>query len=168
VWAELPVPVVAAVHGVAFGGGLQIALAADFRIVAPDARLSVMEIKWGLVPDMSGTQTLRRLVRLDVAKELTYTGRIFSGAEAAELGLATRLADAPQEAALELAREIASREPCAVRAAKKLLDASGVVDVEAGLRLEEELQRSLLGRPNQIEAVRANAEKRAPRFRDPE
>lgn len=168
VWAELPVPVLAAIHGVAFGGGLQIALAADLRIVAPDARLSVMEIKWGLVPDMSGTQTLRRLVRLDVAKELTYTGRIVPGAEAVELGLATRLADSPREAAFGLAREIAGREPRAVRAAKRLLDASGVVDVEQGLRLEEELQRSLLGQPNQIEAVRANAEKRAPRFRDPE
>jgi len=168
IWAELPVPVVAAVHGVAFGGGLQIALAADLRIVAPDARLSVMEIKWGLVPDMSGTQTLRRLVRLDVAKELAFTGRIVSGAEALELGLATQLAEAPRDAAFELAREIASREPNAVRAAKRLLDASGVVGVEEGLRLEEEAQRALLGQPNQLEAVRANAEKRAPRFRDPD
>jgi enoyl-CoA hydratase/carnithine racemase len=168
VWTELPVPVVAAIHGVAFGGGLQIALAADLRIVAPDARLSVMEIKWGLVPDMSGTQTLRRLVRLDVAKELTFTGRIVSGAEAVELGLATQLADSPRDAAFELAREIAGREPRAVRAAKRLLDASGVVGVEEGLRLEEELQRSLLGKPNQIEAVRANAEKRAPRYGDPD
>src|SRR5262245_10942883 len=97
VWTEIPVPVVAAVHGVAFGGGLQIALAADVRFVSPDARLSVMEIKWGLVPDMSGTQTLRRLVRLDVAKELTYTGRVVGGAEAVELGLATHLADSPRE-----------------------------------------------------------------------
>jgi len=168
VWTELPVPVVAAIHGVAFGGGLQIALAADLRIVAPDARLSVMEIKWGLVPDMSGTQTLRRLVRLDVAKELTYTGRIVSGAQAVELGLATHLSEAPLDAAFELAREIAGREPRAVRAAKRLLDASGVVGVEEGLRLEEELQRSLLGKPNQLEAVRANAEKRAPNYEDPE
>jgi enoyl-CoA hydratase/carnithine racemase len=168
VWTELPVPVVAAIHGVAFGGGLQIALAADLRIVAPDARLSVMEIKWGLVPDMSGTQTLRRLVRLDVAKELTFTGRIVSGAEAVELGLATHLADSPRDAAFELAREIAGREPRAVRAAKRLLDSSGVVGVEEGLRLEETLQRSLLGKPNQIEAVRANAEKRAPRYGDPD
>ncbi len=168
VWTELPVPVVAAIHGVAFGGGLQIALAADLRIVAPDARLSVMEIKWGLVPDMSGTQTLRRLVRLDVAKELTFTGRIVSGAEAVELGLATHLADSPRDAAFELAREIAGREPRAVRAAKRLLDSSGVIGVEEGLRLEEELQRSLLGKPNQIEAVRANAEKRTPRYSDPD
>jgi enoyl-CoA hydratase/carnithine racemase len=168
VWTELPVPVIAAIHGVAYGGGLQIALAADLRFVAPDARLSVMEIKWGLVPDMTGTQTLRRLVRLDVAKELTYTGRIVTGEEAVGLGLATHLADSPREAAFELAREIAGRSPSAIRAAKRLLDASGVTSVEEGLRLEESLQRGLLGSANQVEAVRANAEKREPRFRDPE
>jgi enoyl-CoA hydratase/carnithine racemase len=168
VWTEVPAPVIAAVHGVCFGGGLQIALAADLRLVAPDARLSVMEIQWGLVPDMSGTQTLRRLVRLDVAKELTYTGRIVSGDEAVALGLATRAASAPREAAFALAREIAARSPSAVRAAKRLLDASGATSVAEGLRLEEELQRTLLGAPNQREAVRANLEKRAPRFDDPE
>jgi enoyl-CoA hydratase/carnithine racemase len=140
VWAELPVPVIAAVHGVAYGGGLQIALAADIRFVAPDARLSVMEIKWGLIPDMTGSQTLRRLVRLDVAKELTYTGRVISGTEAAALGLATHVSDTPREAALELAREIASKSPTAIRAGKQLLDASGLVDLETGLRLEESLQ----------------------------
>jgi enoyl-CoA hydratase/carnithine racemase len=168
VWTEVPAPVIAAVHGVCFGGGLQIALAADLRLVAPDARLSVMEVKWGLVPDMSGTQTLRRLVRLDVAKELTYTGRIVSGDEAVALGLATRVESAPREAAFALAREIAARSPSAVRAAKRLLDASGVASVADGLRLEEELQRGLLGAPNQREAVRANVEKRAPRFADPD
>jgi enoyl-CoA hydratase/carnithine racemase len=168
VWTEVPVPVIAAIHGVAFGGGLQIALAADLRFVAPDARLSVMEIRWGLVPDMTGTQTLRRLVRLDVAKELAFTGRIVPGAEAVELGLATRLCEDPLAAALELAREIAGCEPNAVRAAKRLLDAAGVVDVATGLRLEEELQRGLLGGANQIEALRAHVEKRTPRFRDPE
>jgi enoyl-CoA hydratase/carnithine racemase len=162
------VPVIAAIHGVAFGGGIQIALAADIRLVAPDARLSVMEIKWGLIPDMSGTQTLRRLVRLDVAKELTLTGRIVSGTEAVQLGLATRTSDAPREAALELAREMASKSPDAIRAGKQLLDAAGLVSVEEGLMLEEKLQRSLIGRPNQIESVQANLQKRAPEFRDPE
>jgi len=107
-------------------------------------------------------------VRLDVAKELAYTGRVVGGAEAVELGLATHLADAPREAAFELAREIAGRSPDAVRAAKRLFDASGVISVAEGLRLEEELQRGLLGQPNQVEAVRANAEKREPRFRDPQ
>jgi len=168
VWAALPVPVIAAVHGVAFGGGLQIALAADLRIVAPDARLSVMEVRWGLIPDLTGSQTLRRLVPLDVAKELAFTGREVSGREAVQLGLATRVSARPLEDAFALAREIAARSPDAVRAAKKLLDAAGFLGLEEGLRLEEELQRSLIGRPNQIEAVRANFERREPRFVDPE
>ena len=167
VWTEVPVPVIAAVHGVAYGGGLQIALGADLRFVTPDAKLSVMEIKWGLVPDMSGTQTLRRLVRLDVAKELTFTGRVVSGTEAVELGLATRVAADPRAAALEMAAEIAAKSPNAIRAGKQLLDASGVIPVAEGLRLEEKLQIGLIGRPNQIESVRANLEKRAPRFEDP-
>ncbi len=167
VWQELPVPVIAAIHGVAYGGGLQIALGADIRFVAPDARLSVMEIKWGLVPDMSGTQTLRHLVRLDVAKELTFTGRIVSGTEAVALGLATHASETPREAALSLAREIASKSPAAVRASKQLLNASVLASVEEGLRLEARLQTSLIGKPEQIEAVRANLEKRPPRFGDP-
>jgi enoyl-CoA hydratase/carnithine racemase len=115
---------------------------------------------------MSGSQTLRRLVRLDVAKELTFTGRVVSGSEAAALGLATHLSDTPREAALELAREIAAKSPSAIRAGKQLLDTSGVVDVETGLRLEERLQSELLGKPDQVEAVRANAEKREARFSD--
>jgi enoyl-CoA hydratase/carnithine racemase len=168
VWQELPVPVLAAVHGVAYGGGLQIALGADVRFVAPDARLSVREIHWGLVPDMSGSQTLRRLVRLDVAKDLVFTGRVVSGEEARELGLATFVDASPLEAARARAREIAGRSPLAVRAAKRLLNESGVVGVEEGLRLEEKLQASLIGRPDQVEAVKANLEKRPPRFGDPE
>jgi enoyl-CoA hydratase/carnithine racemase len=167
-WAELPQPVIAAVHGVAYGGGLQIALGADIRIVAPDAKLSVMEIKWGLIPDMSGSQTLRHLVRLDVAKELTFTGRVVSGEEAVALGLATRTASNPLEAALELAREIASKSPDAIRAGKKLFQESWLGSLREGFALEESLQRSLIGSPNQIEAVQANLEKRAPSFRDPE
>lgn len=168
VWQELPVPVIAAVHGVAYGGGLQIALGADIRIVTPDARLSVMEIKWGLIPDMAGSQTLRNLVRLDVAKELTFTGRVVSGSEAVTLGLVTQLSDAPREAALEMAREIASRSPDAIRAGKRLLNETRLASVADGLALEESLQRGLIGRPNQVEAVKANLEKRDPRFQDPE
>jgi enoyl-CoA hydratase/carnithine racemase len=167
VWTELPVPVIAAIHGYAFGGGLQIALGADIRIVAPDAQLSVMEVKWGLIPDMSGTQTLRHLVRLDVAKELTYTGRIVSGSEAVELGLATRVAEDPLAEARKLANSIAQKSPHAIRSAKKLFNASVTMSVRDGLVLEEELQRALIGSPNQIEAVRANFEKRAPVFVDP-
>lgn len=168
VWTELPVPVIAAVHGVAFGGGLQVALGADIRIVAPDAQFSVMEIKWGLIPDMSGTQTLRHLVRLDVAKELTFTGRIVRGSEAVTLGLATRVSEKPREDALALAREIAGKSPDAIRAGKKLLSGANLVSVEEGLQMEESLQRSLIGGANQIEAVQANMQKRAPQFRDPE
>lgn len=103
IWNELPFPVIGAIHGVAYGGGFQIAMGTDIRFVAPDARLSVMEIKWGLIPDMSATQTLRHLVRLDVAKELTFSGRVVSGEEAGALGLATHVAETPREGAFELA-----------------------------------------------------------------
>ena len=168
VWTTLPVPVIAAVHGYAYGGGLQLALAADIRFVAPDAQLSVMEIKWGLIPDMTGTQTLRHLVRLDIAKELTFTGRSVSGQEAVEIGLATRLSESPRDAALVLAREIAAKSPNAIRAGKRLLESSRTIDPEEGLLMEESLQRTLLGKPNQAEAVQSNFEKRAPRFRNPD
>ncbi|GHE90782.1 enoyl-CoA hydratase [Amycolatopsis deserti] len=165
VWAELPVPVIAAITGHALGGGLQVALGADIRIVAPDARLSVLEIKWGLIPDMTGTQVLPELVGRDVAKELTFTGRMVSGEEAVALGLATRVADDPRAAALELARSIAGRSPDAVRAAKRLLDLPR--DHEAGFAAEQREITALIGSPNQVEAVTASFEKRAPRFTDP-
>ncbi len=166
-WTALPVPVIAAVHGVAFGAGFQVALAADIRCVAPDARLSAMEIKWGLIPDMTGAASLRRLVGIDIAKELVFTGRIVSGTEARELGLATRVSEAPKDEAFELAREMARRSPDAVRAAKQLLSESGGLAVRERFELEARLQRTLIGRPNQIEAVRANLERRTPRFEDP-
>jgi enoyl-CoA hydratase/carnithine racemase len=167
VWKELPVPVVAALHGVAYGGGLQIALGADIRFVAPDAKLSIRESHWGLIPDMAGSQLLRGLVRPDVAKELTYTARIISGEEAHRLGLATHLSSTPYEAAMALAREIAGISPDAVRAAKALLNEAPLVSPAAGLQREEMLQRRLAGSANQLEAVRANFEKRAPKFSDP-
>ncbi len=167
VWTVLPVPVIAAVHGVAFGAGFQVALAADIRCVAPDARLSAMEIKWGLIPDMTGADSLRCLVGLDVAKELIFTGRIVSGTEARELGLATHVSETPRDQAFELAREIARRSPEAVRAAKQLLGESDGLAVRERFELEARLQRTLIGGPNQIEAVRANLERRAPRFEDP-
>ncbi len=167
VWAALPVPVIAAVHGAAFGAGFQVALAADIRCVAPDAKLSAMEIKWGLIPDMTGADSLLRLVGLDVAKELVFTGRIVSGTEAGELGLATHVSETPRDEAFELAREIARRSPEAVRAAKQLLGEADGVAVRERFELEARLQRTLIGGPNQIEAVRANLERRAPRFEDP-
>ncbi len=166
-FTELPMPVLAAVHGVAYGAGLQLALASDIRFVAPDARLSVMEIKWGLIPDMSGSQTLRHLVRADIAKELTFTGRIVSGEEAGEIGLATHVDEAPRERAFDMAFEIATKSPDAIRAAKRLLHESWVGTPAEGLQLEESLQRTLLGGENQIEAVKANIERREPRFKDP-
>ncbi|HEY6525098.1 MAG TPA: crotonase/enoyl-CoA hydratase family protein [Solirubrobacteraceae bacterium] len=166
-WLELPMPVIAAVHGTCFGGGLQIALAADVRIAAPDTRLSVMEVKWGLVPDMSITRTLPRLVGIDVAKELTFTGRVFDGEEAARLGVVTRVADDPAAAARELAAQIAARSPHAVRAAKRLYDESWTGETERTLALEAELQLGLIGSPNQLAAVAAGFTKEPAVFVDP-
>ncbi len=166
-WLLVPVPVIAAIHGNCFGGGLQIALGADIRIATPDARLSVMEIKWGLIPDMSITRTLPRLVSIDVAKELTFTGRVFDGAEAAQLGVVTRMAADPLSAARALAAEIASRSPDAVRGAKRLYDESWTGPAAATLALEAELQRGLIGSPNQLAAVSAGISKQPPEFVDP-
>lgn len=164
VWQEVPVPVIAAVHGVALGGGCQIALGADVRICAPDARFSVLEVKWGLIPDMTGTWTLRRLVGLDVAKELTFTGRMVEGEEAVRIGLATRVAADPRAEALDLAREIAGKSPDAVRAAKRLLNASGSVPIAEQFANERSEIGKLIGSPNQVEAVMAEFEKRPPKF----
>ena len=166
VWKRMPVPTIAAVHGVAYGGGLQIALGTDIRIAAPDAKLSVMEIKWGLIPDMSISQTLRDLVPLDVAKELTFTGRVLSGAQARDLGLVTRVEEDPHAAAMSLAREIAGKSPDAVRAAKRLFESSWHADARDGLELEASLQLGLIGSANQKEAVKANFGKREPNFTD--
>ena len=164
-WRELPVPVIAAVQGIAFGGGFQIMSGADIRIVRPDARLSIMEMKWGLVPDMAGIALWRTLVRDDVLRELTYTNREFSGEEALRYGFATRLAEDPHAEALALAREIAGRNPDAVRGAKRLYNAY-THDAEALLMAESVEQAAVIRTPNQIEAVMANVEKRAPAFRD--
>jgi enoyl-CoA hydratase/carnithine racemase len=166
VWKSLPVPVIAAVHGVAYGGGFQIALGADLRIARPDARFSIMEIQWGLVPDVAITQTVRDVLRLDVAKELVWTGRVVEGAEALALGIVTRLAEDPLAAAKELAREIAGRSPDAIRAGKRLLEQAWHADPATGLALEARLQGTLIGKPNQLEAVKARFEKRPPNFRD--
>ncbi|WP_028219876.1 crotonase/enoyl-CoA hydratase family protein [Paraburkholderia oxyphila] len=163
-WRELPVPVIAALHGVAFGGGLQLALGADLRYVAPDTRLSVMEMKWGLVPDMGGMVLTRDLVRDDRLRELIYTARIVPAAEAVELGLATRVADDPLALALATAREIAQKSPDAIRAAKRLLQVAARGDAAATLIAESVEQEALIGGANQREAVAANLEKRAPRF----
>ena len=166
VWREIPVPVIAAVHGVAFGGGYQLQLSADMRFVTPDARLSVLEIKWGLIPDMAGMALLRGLVRDDVARELTYSGRIFNGHEALAMGLATRVCEDPREEALAFAREVAGKNPDAIRAGKRLLNLMADGDQHAILLEESREQTALMGTPNQVEAVRSSLEKRAPNFAD--
>jgi enoyl-CoA hydratase/carnithine racemase len=166
VWQQIEVPVIAAVHGVALGGGCQIALGADIRLIAPDARMSVLEIRWGLTPDMSGTVTLSRLVGLDVAKELTFTGRMVEGEEAVRIGLATRLSEDPRADALTMAAEIAAKSPRAVRGAKRLLNQSGQVPLAQQFADERQTIGSLIGTPNQAEAVMAYFEKRDPVFQD--
>jgi len=167
VWREVPVPVIAAVHGFAFGGGFQLALGADIRIVAPDTKMAVLEIKWGLIPDMSGIVLMRGLIRDDVARELTWTGRIFSGEEAVQMGLATSVAADPHADALALAREIAAKNPHAIRAGKRLLNlAQSDATVDQIFLEETREQVRLIGSPNQVEAVVANMENRAPAFAD--
>jgi enoyl-CoA hydratase/carnithine racemase len=165
-WQTLPAPVIAAVHGNCIGGGAQIALGADVRIVAPDTRMSIREVHWGLIPDMGLTRSLPRLVRFDVAKELVLTGRFVGGEEAAAIGLATRTADDPAAAARELAEEIASRSPDATRRGKALLERAWGMGAAESLALEEELQRELLGSPNQARAVQAGLSGEAPEFED--
>ena len=164
VWQELEVPVIAAIHGPALGGGLQIALGADLRIVAADAKLSVLEARWGLIPDMTGTAMLPRLVGLDVAKELTLTGRMVSGEEAVAIGLATKLADDPRAAALELAADLVTKSPDALREGKRLLNLSGTRPIAEQFADERTTMGSLIGSPNQVEATMAYFEKRAPSF----
>ena len=166
VWQELPMPVIAAVHGHALGGGLQLALGADIRIAHPDTKLSVREVYWGLVPDMTGTFMLSKLVRPDIARELTYTARIFSGSEALELGVVTRVSDSPLDDALAMAAQIAALSPGAVRGSKEVFNA---LDHDGAAEAFENERRAIsaqIGSPNQKESVVAGFEKRAPVFAD--
>lgn len=166
-WQTLPIPVIAAVHGNCIGGGAQIALAADVRVVAPTARMSIREVAWGLIPDMGISRSLPRLVRADIAKELLLTGRFVEGAEAVDIGLATRLSNDPLAASRALAAEIAALSPDATRRAKALLERSWNLPAAESLALEEELQRELLGTPNQIKAVQAGLSGEPAQFEDP-
>ncbi|MEZ4288285.1 MAG: crotonase/enoyl-CoA hydratase family protein [Polyangiales bacterium] len=166
IWQEVPVPVIAAIQGVAYGGGCQIALAADLRIAHPESSISVMEMKWGLIPDMSITQTLFRLVRADIAAELIYTARVVQADEAVHIGLCTRLHDDPVAEALQIARAIAARSPHAIRHAKRLIKDAPNLDRRGAFLLETELQLELLGSPNNVEAIGANMMKRNPNFKD--
>jgi enoyl-CoA hydratase/carnithine racemase len=167
VWHEVPVPVIAAVHGTCLGGGLQLMTGADMRYIHPQTKLSIMEMKWGIVPDMAGTQLWSAYVREDIIRELTYTARTFSGVEASEYGFATRLCDDPLVEAMATAEQIANKNPEAIRAAKRLINNQRQPDVVAGILAESVEQAALMGKPNQIEAVTANFEKRAPKFVNP-
>lgn len=165
-WRKLPVPVIAAVHGVCFGGGLQIASGADIRIVHPETRLAIMEMKWGLVPDMGGYALWRGLVRDDVLRELIYTNREFNGGEAQALGLATFVDENPRERALAIARTIALKNPHAIRAAKRLQAGMYERDTDVILLEESIEQHAIMRTRNQVEAVMAEMERRKPNFED--
>ena len=165
-WAELPQPVIAAVHGYAFGGGFQIMLGADIRVAAPQTRFSIMEGRWGLVPDMGGMVLMRRLARGDVIRRLTYTAEQFAADDAQAWGFVTELAEDPLLRAQSLATEIAARSPDAVRAAKALITETELTSIEGTLIAESAAQEALVGQPNQMEAVMAGMQKRPPVFRD--
>ncbi len=165
VWQEVPVPVIAAVHGHALGGGIQIALGADIRIVHPDTQLSVREVHWGLIPDMTGTLMLSRLVRPDIVKNLVFTARIFSGHEAHEMGIATQLSNDVYADAMTMAREIAGRSPEAVRGAKKLINLLANSGAAEQFAAERATIGQLIGTANQAEAVMSHFEKRPPNFK---
>ena len=166
VWADLPMPVIAAVHGFAFGGAFQIMLGADIRIAAPDTKFSIMEGKWGLVPDMGGMALMHHLARGDVIRRLTYTAEVFEADDAQNWGFITEISDDPLASATALATEIASRSPDAVREAKALITATQGMDVAEALLLESKAQERLIGSPNQIESLMAGFEKRAANFKD--
>lgn len=167
-WREVEVPVIAAVEGACLGGGLQIISGADMRYIHPNAKLSIREIEWGLVPDMAGTQLWPHYVRDDVLRELTYTGRIFSGEEAVHLGFATQLCEAPLEHAIQIAESICAKSPDAIRASKRLFNTECSQAIAQGLLAESVEQSVLFSGANQREAVRASFEKRSPKFIDPE
>ena len=164
-WRELPMPVLAVIHGRCYGGGLQIALATDFRFTTPECEFSIMEIKWGLVPDMTGSVTLRELARIDAIKELAMTGRVISGTQAGELGLVSHVMAEPMAAARALADELIGRSPDAVSACKRLFQDAWAATPEQAFDLESRLQFRLLRSANQREAMKANFARRAPEFR---
>ena len=165
-WRELQVPVICAVQGVTFGGGFQIALGADLRFAAPGTQFSIMESKWGLIPDMAISTTLRGIVSPDRVKELAWTGRVFGTDEALEYGVITSVEDDPLQAARNVARACAGRSPEAIRGVKRLVNDAWNLSAADSLALEAQIQIGLLGTPNQLEAIQANLEKREPDFRD--
>ena len=168
VWRELPVPVACAISGVAYGAGLQIALGADLRYATPDAQFSIMEVRWGLIPDLGISVTSRNLLRGDRLRELAFTGRVLNGRQAEELGLVTRVDADPLAVAREMAQDIAGRSPDAVRAMKRLFNESAVLGDAESLALEAALQLRVLAGRNQAEAVHASLAGRQPEFEDPD
>lgn len=165
VWRRLPVPVIAALHGVCFGAGFQLALGADIRIAHPDTRLAIMEMKWGLVPDMGGMVLMPRLMPDDVIRRLTFTAEEVPASQGAKWGMVTELAEDPLAAATALASQIAQKSPSAVRAAKALIEQAQSGAPEAELLLaESRAQAELIGQPDQLEAIAANLQKRPPNF----
>ncbi|MAK62981.1 MAG: enoyl-CoA hydratase [Ponticaulis sp.] len=167
-WRQMHCPVIAAVHGVAFGGGFQLALGPDIRIVHPETKMSIMEAKWGLIPDMGGTPIMRGLVGDDLIRELTYTARIFNGTQAKEYGFATHLSETPYDDAMALAREIAARSPSAVQASKLMLNKLHDATVAEALITEAAYQEAVIGKPNQVEAVKSQLEQRPADYDDTE
>ncbi len=165
IWRRVPVPVICAIQGVAYGGGLQIALGADIRIAHPEAKLAVMEMKWGLIPDMGGMVLLPELVRSDVLRLLTYTARPIGAQQAAEWGLVTKLSDDPLTEALALAEDIAGKSPSAMCAAKRLIDVAETRDRTDVLLAESSEQVDLIGKPDQMEVVMAQMQGRKPEFK---
>ncbi|MBO9444393.1 crotonase/enoyl-CoA hydratase family protein [Ruegeria sp. R14_0] len=165
VWRRVPVPVICAIQGVAYGGGLQLALGADVRIAHPEAKLSVMEMKWGLIPDMGGMVLLPKLVRSDVLRLLTYTARPIGAAQAAEWGLVTKLSDDPRTEAIALAENIAGQSPSAIRAAKRLIKVAESQPRAEVLTEESSEQVALIGKPEQMEVIAAQMQGRKPEFK---
>lgn len=165
VWSRMDIPVIAAVHGVCFGAGIQLALGADIRIASPDAKFAVMEMKWGIVPDMGGMVLLPRLVRSDVLRRMTYTAEPVGAEQAERWGLVTEIADDPMAAAQALAETIAGKSPSAVRAAKRLIGVAETADSAAVLDAESREQVDLMGKPHQMEVVAAAFGKRAAVFK---
>lgn len=164
VWTRVPVPVIAAVHGVCFGAGMQLALGADMRIAAPDARFAVMEMKWGIVPDMGGMVLLPKLVRSDVLRRLTYTAEQIDAAQAERWGLITEIADDPLAAAMTLAETLALKSPSGIRAAKRLIALAETASETDVLMAESKEQAALIGKPHQMEVIAAEFGKRQPNF----
>lgn len=165
-WRELPMPVIACIEGVALGGGLQIALGADIRIASPSSRFSILEMKWGIIPDMGSTQIMRHMIRDDVIRELTYTARMFSAQEAQQWGFISHVSDDPLAHATQLAEQISTQNPHAIRAAKRVIDSSYYQSQEQGLLMESVEQDKIMGSPNQLEAVMAQMQGREPVFSD--